>query len=203
MYLVLQLYVFLIASGRPGRPYNIYLVFEYMEHDMHGLIDKRISFEPSQVKCIMIQLLEALRYLHENGVMHRDIKGANILMSNRGEVKLADFGLARRLDRPDGLYTNRVVTLWYRSPELLLGSNKYNAAVDMWSVGCFLAELLTLRPLFPADKEAKVLELIYEKCGSPSEQNWPGVTSLKYFGRLGPKKAYGRRLREEFKGSAK
>ena len=129
--------------------------------------------------------------------MHRDIKGANILLSNNGCVKLADFGLAKKIMNVKTSHTNRVVTLWYRCPELLLGSDKYTTAVDIWSVGCCFAELLTNCPLFPGDKEQKVLELIYEKCGSPSEKNWPGVSQLKNYRILGPKKSQSHnRLRE-------
>ncbi len=175
-----------------------------MEHDINGLIDKRIALDVSQIKCIMHQLLEALAYLHANGIMHRDIKGANILMNNKGEVKLADFGLGRQLDpRPVPHYTNRVVTLWYRAPELLLGANQYGTAIDIWSVGCFFFELLTLKPLFPGDKEPKVVDLIYQICGTPSEETWPGVSTLKYFPKLKPKKIVPRRLRDELKGCPK
>ncbi len=193
-----------LASDKGRALYNLYLVFEYMEHDIHGLIDKRIALELPQIKCIMLQVLEGLLYLHSHGVIHRDIKGANILLDNHGRVKLADFGLARKFDRRDGRnYTNRVVTLWYRSPELLLGSEHYNEAVDMWSVGCLFAELLTLRPLFPGDREARQLELIYEKCGVPTENEWPGVALLRHYKESLPKKKCVRRLWEEFKGNPK
>ena len=180
------------------------MVFEYMEHDLHGLIDKRVALDASNIKCIMQQLLEGLHYLHSNNVMHRDIKGANILLNNKGIIKLADFGLARKYDpRKDHIYTNRVVTPWYRCPELLLGSDRYTPAIDMWSVGCCFFELLTLRAPFQAEHEHKLLELIYEKCGSPTEEQWPNVSLLKYYPELGPKKKYTRRLHEEFKGNAK
>ena len=124
-------------------------------------------------------------------------------MKNSGEVKLADFGLARLMERKDKNYTNKVVTLWYRCPELLLGSTNYTAAVDMWSVGCCFAELLKSTPLFEADKEPKVLDMIYRKCGSPTEENWPGVTSLYYYKTLGPREMHPRRLREDFKDNPK
>ena len=180
----------------PQQKYIVYLVFEYLEHDLHGLIDKRVSFDVPQIKYIMQQILQGVKFLHENEVMHRDIKGANILLDNKGHVKLADFGLSKKID-PRRNYTNRVVTLWYRCPELLLGSEKYTPAIDMWSIGCCFAELLTFRPLFPADKEQKVLELIYEKCGTPTEETWPGMNQLKHFKQLGPKKFQPSRLREE------
>lgn len=93
-----------------------------MEHDLHGLIDMNINFDVRQIKCLMLQLLEGLHYLHINNIMHRDLKGANLLINNKGELKLGDFGLARTFSvNRQQLYTNRVVTLWYRAPELLLG----------------------------------------------------------------------------------
>jgi len=130
---------------------NVYLVFEYMEHDLSGLISRKYDFSLQVIKGIIKQILLGLDYLHENNIIHRDIKGANILLNNCGEVKLADFGLAR-LHNPDNrivkMYTNRVVTLWYRSPELLLGEHNYGTAVDLWSVGCVFVELLTGIPPF-------------------------------------------------------
>lgn len=175
-------------------------MFEYLEHDLNGLIDKKISLDTSQIKCIMQQLLKALDYLHSNRIMHRDIKGANVLINNKGEVKLADFGLARLPDThliPH--YTNRVATLWYRAPELLLGSNNYTTAIDMWSMGCLFFELLTFRPLFPGEKEPKVLDLIYQICGTPTEETWQGASALPLFSKLGPKRPQVRKLRETLK----
>ena len=113
---------------------NTYLVFEYMEHDLNGLIDRKVSFEIPQIKCIMHQVLSGIQYLHNNNIMHRDIKGANILLNNKGEVKIADFGLARIFNTNSGFranYTNRVVTLWYRSPELLLGNNNLHCIYNL------------------------------------------------------------------------
>jgi cyclin-dependent kinase 12/13 len=125
----------------------------------------------------MLQILQGIQYLHSSNVIHRDIKGANILISSAGEVKLADFGLARVFypGNEKVNYTNKVVTLWYRAPELLLGSRNYTQAVDMWSVGCVFAELVLQQVLFRGDKEERQIELIYEKCGSVSNENWPGV----------------------------
>lgn len=117
---------------------NVYLVFEYMEHDLSGLTDRKIDFTIPMIKCIVHQLITGVEYLHTNNIIHRDIKGANILINNKGEVKIADFGLARIHNPNPNInkkYTNRVVTLWYRSPELLLGSTNYGPSIDMWSVG--------------------------------------------------------------------
>ena len=163
---------------------NIYLVFEYVDHDLGGLIDAKYSFHPRAIKCIMKQLFEVLDYLSEKKIVHRDIKSSNILISNRYHVKLADFGLARSLVGPDGLregkidLTNNVITMWYKPPELLLGSQRYSHPVDMWSAGCVLAELELGRPLLPGKSEQQQLELICKSIGSPTEENWPGVTSL-------------------------
>jgi len=106
---------------------SVYLVFEYAEHDFHGIIDSRIRFDIHHIKCVMKQVLTGLEHLHRLGILHRDIKGGNILLNKDGIVKLADFGLARVFNpNLDISYTNRVVTLWYRAPELLLGLQKYN-----------------------------------------------------------------------------
>lgn len=179
------------------------MVFEYLEHDLLGIVDKKVNLEIPHIKCIMKQLLEGLYFLHSKNVVHRDIKSANILMNKNGEIKLADFGLARLMDMKNQNYTNRVVTLWYRSPELLLGSVNYTTAIDMWSVGCCFAEILNAAPFFKADNEQKLLEMIYQKCGSPTEESWPEVTKLQYYDKLKPKQKYQRRLCEEFKNNPK
>ena len=117
---------------------NAYLVFEYMEHDLCSLIHSKIDYEKSQIKLILYQLIKGLEYLHNNNVLHRDIKPQNILLNNKGEVKIGDFGLSRIFQ--DNLknkkYTNRVVTRWYRAPELLLGDIEYGPVFDLWSLGC-------------------------------------------------------------------
>lgn len=136
---------------------SFYLVFEYLKHDLQGLIDKKINFELPHLKCLMAQILHGLIYLHSQNVIHRDIKGANILISSNGQAKLADFGLARIFypNNKQAQYTNRVVTLWYRAPELLLGARNYSDTVDMWSLGCVFAEMVLQGVLFPGDKEER------------------------------------------------
>ena len=180
---------------------NVYLVFEYMKHDLLGLLKKRTQLELPQIKCVMKQILEGVKYLHDHNIVHRDIKCANILVNDKGEIKLADFGLARFMDRKDKTYTNKVVTLWYRSPELLLGSTNYTFAVDIWSVGCCFAELLKFVPIFQVDSEIKAIDMIFRKCGTPTEKTWPGFNLLPYYRNLAPKETYTKSLLNEFKNN--
>ncbi|RWW22342.1 hypothetical protein BHE74_00025022 [Ensete ventricosum] len=138
---------------------SLYLVFEYMEHDLAGLAaSPTIKFTEPQVKCYMRQLLLGLEHCHNNGVLHRDIKGSNLLIDNEGSLKIADFGLATTFD-PDHKHpmTSRVVTLWYRAPELLLGATDYGVGIDLWSAGCILAELLARKPIMPGRTEVTCL----------------------------------------------
>eukprot|EP00253_Pinus_taeda_P004126 PITA_04126 len=137
---------------------SLYLVFEYMEHDLAGLAASPGStFTEPQVKCYLHQLLSGLEHCHSRGVLHRDIKGSNLLLDNGGILKIADFGLATFYN-PDQKQpmTSRVVTLWYRPPELLLGATEYDATVDLWSAGCLLAELLAGKPIMPGRTEVKL-----------------------------------------------
>ncbi|EEE61968.1 hypothetical protein OsJ_16744 [Oryza sativa Japonica Group] len=156
---------------------SLYLVFEYMEHDLAGLAaTPGIKFTEPQVKCYMQQLLSGLDHCHSHGVLHRDIKGANLLLDNNGTLKIADFGLATFFNPNQKQHlTSRVVTLWYRPPELLLGATNYGAAVDLWSAGCILAELLSGRPIMPGRTEVEQLHKIFKLCGSPSEEFWASL----------------------------
>ncbi|GAB2274788.1 hypothetical protein Dimus_009562 [Dionaea muscipula] len=151
---------------------TLYLIFEYMEHDLRGLASlPGLKFTEPQVKCYMMQLLRGLDHCHSNGVLHRDVKGANLLIDNHGILKIADFGLANFYDLNQPL-TSRVVTLWYRPPELLLGAKHYGPAADLWSAGCILAELYTGKPTLPGRTEIEQLDRIFKLCGSPSEDFW-------------------------------
>ncbi|KAG6769005.1 hypothetical protein POTOM_024620 [Populus tomentosa] len=180
---------------------GIYMVFEYMDHDLTGLADRPgMRFSVPQIKCYMRQLLTGLHYCHVNQVLHRDIKGSNLLIDNEGNLKLADFGLARSFSNDHNAnLTNRVITLWYRPPELLLGTTKYGPAVDMWSVGCIFAELLHGKPIFPGKDEPEQLNKIFELCGAPDEFNWPGVSKIPWYNNLKPTRPMKRRLREVFR----
>lgn len=141
-----------IIDAREGYKGNLFLVLEYVSHDLMALLDVRYQFSELQVKCIFKQLLEALDYMHEQKYVHRDLKPANILIDSQHRVKLADFGLARCIEPPilDKLHdrgsslelTNKVVTVMYRPIEILLGATRYGYSIDMWSAGCILAELV-------------------------------------------------------------
>ena len=128
----------------------------------------------------MKQLVEGIAYLHQQGIMHRDIKGGNLLLTKDGILKIADFGLARAFKKTNNQnFTVRVVTRWYRAPELLLQNSKYSEAIDVWSVGCFIAEMFTGKPLFMGRSDLEQLPCIMEKLGVPTEETWPKVTSMK------------------------
>lgn len=150
---------------------SLYLVFEYMEHDLSGLIaTPGLKLTEPQIKCFVQQLLHGLDHCHNNGVLHRDIKGSNLLIDSNGVLKIADFGLAISYDpnNPQPL-TSRVVTMWYRPPELLLGATDYGVAVDMWSTGCIVAELFTGKPIMPGRTEVEQIHKIFKLCGSPMD----------------------------------
>ncbi|KAF3009642.1 kinase subunit of RNA polymerase II carboxy-terminal domain kinase I [Curvularia kusanoi] len=168
---------------------DCYMVFEYLSHDLTGLLNHpTFKLEESHKKDLAKQLFEGLDYLHRRGVLHRDIKAANILVSNTGQLKLADFGLARFYAKRSKLdYTNRVITIWYRSPELLLGETQYGPAVDIWSAACVLVEIFTRHAIFPGDGgEINQLDKIYNILGTPAKEDWPGIVDMQWFNLLRP-----------------
>lgn len=146
---------------------RVFVVMEHMENDLRRLIDAKIQpLRPSEVKCMMKQLLEGVKFLHENGVMHRDLKPSNILVNKKGDqLKICDFGLSRQFGSKSGSYSPGVVTLWYRAPEILAGAKTYSCAVDMWSVGCIMAEMLLKKVLFKGRCEIEQLGIIYMSLG--------------------------------------
>jgi len=157
------------------------MVFPYMDHDLAGLIEnKNVEFTEPQIKCYMKQLFEGILYLHNNNIMHRDIKCANILINNQGQLQIGDFGLARSFDPDDKNkeYTNMVVTRWYRPPELLLGEKRYTCAIDMWGLGCIFGEILQRVPILRGESEIDQLDKIFELCGTPTEETWPDFKNL-------------------------
>ncbi|KAJ8482751.1 hypothetical protein ONZ51_g5151 [Trametes cubensis] len=160
---------------------QVFIVMDFIEHDLKTLLSVMPSpFLQSEVKTLMLQLLSAVAHCHERWILHRDLKTSNLLMNNRGTIKVADFGLARRYGDPVGVggLTQLVVTLWYRAPEILLGATTYSTAVDMWSVGCIFAELLLNEPLFQAKGEIEMISMIFKLLGPPTSQSWPDYNSL-------------------------
>ncbi|CAN8255055.1 unnamed protein product [Cochlearia groenlandica] len=179
---------------------SLYLVFEYMEHDLVGLASlPGIKFSEPQVKCYMKQLLSGLQHCHSRGVLHRDIKGSNLLIDSNGILKIADFGLATFFDPGNCVpLTSRVVTLWYRPPELLLGACNYGVGVDLWSTGCILGELYSGKPILPGKTEVEQLHKIFKLCGSPTEDYWRKL-KLPPSAAFRPALPYGRRVGDMFK----
>jgi CTD kinase subunit alpha len=181
---------------------DCYMVFEYLSHDLTGLLNHpTFKLEQSHKKDLAKQLFEGLDYLHRRGVLHRDIKAANILVSNTGQLKLADFGLARFYAKRSKLdYTNRVITIWYRSPELLLGETQYGPAVDIWSAACVLVEIFTRHAIFPGDGgEINQLDKIYNVLGTPTVQDWPGIVDMQWFELLRPTERKQSTFEEKYK----
>ncbi|KDP36567.1 hypothetical protein JCGZ_08334 [Jatropha curcas] len=177
--------------------FSLYLVFDFMLSDLASIITRpegRLT-EP-QVKCYMHQLLSGLQHCHERGILHRDIKASNLLIDKSGTLKIADFGLANyyspKKKRP---LTSRVVTLWYRAPELLLGATDYGPGIDLWSAGCLLAEMFSGRPIMPGRTEVEQLHRIFKLCGTPSEEYWK---KLRLSTTFRPPKSYKPSLFEAF-----
>eukprot|EP00041_Stephanoeca_diplocostata_P006503 m.87352 g.87352 ORF g.87352 m.87352 type:complete len:725 (+) comp16399_c1_seq1:238-2412(+) len=185
---------------------SIFLVFEYMDHDLGGLLNRGVEFTAPEVMCIAHQILDGTHYVHTQKILHRDMKAANILMNNKGIVKIADFGLARG-ECKSSRYTAVVCTRWYRPPELLLGERHYTTAVDIWGVGCIVAELFIGRPILQGgrhdarDESENDLDQflkICELCGTPSEAIWEGYDKLPFGRFVLPTVAYHRTLETYF-----
>ncbi|KAF7157845.1 hypothetical protein CNMCM5623_002279 [Aspergillus felis] len=177
---------------------KLYLVMELLDCDLKKYMDAlpiheggrgrtlpdgsmpsaNLGLDGSMVKKFMAQLVEGVRYCHSHRILHRDLKPQNLLIDREGNLKLGDFGLARAFGVPLRTYTHEVVTLWYRSPEILLGGRQYSTGVDMWSVGVIFAEMCTRKPLFPGDSEIDQIFKIFRLLGTPDEEIWPGVTSF-------------------------
>lgn len=200
---------------------TIFMVMDYMEHDLKALMaNMKHPFSQSEVKCLMLQLLKATAYMHDHWVIHRDLKTSNLLFSNKGVLTLCDFGMARKYCDPIKEMTAEVVTLFYRAPELLLGSKKYTPAVDVWSIGCIFAEMMLMKPLLPGQGEIDQIERvratpprrkagpqpltrcavqIFKLLGTPNEDIWPGYSSLPNAKRINWKTYPYNRLRDTFK----
>jgi serine/threonine protein kinase len=175
-----------IITTTPG---HLYLIFEFIQYDLKTFMDNRqvpnqdrVGLPPQLVKSFMRQILDGVAFCHTSRVLHRDLKPHNLLISADGtQLKLADFGLARLSGLPNGPYTYEVVTLWYRAPEILLGATRYSSAVDVWSIGCIFAEMVTGLPIFPGKSDIDQLFKIFQKRGTPNADIWPAGTTLPYF----------------------
>ena len=161
---------------------KLYLVFEFLDVDLKKHLDTHphVSNDRRVIKGYLYQMCAGIAYCHSHRVLHRDLKPQNLLVDQTTNVlKLADFGLARAFGIPVRAYTHEVVTLWYRSPEILLGARHYSTPVDVWSIGCIFAELVRKTPMFPGESEVQQLLHIFKVLGTPDESVWPGVSKLK------------------------
>ncbi|KAI0053123.1 Pkinase-domain-containing protein [Auriscalpium vulgare] len=205
--------MFVVRSKGKDRPLSVYMVFPYMDHDLAGLLEnERVKLSPSQIKLYMKQLLEGTEYMHQNHILHRDMKAANLLISNNGSLRIADFGLARSFDpsaasisesATDGRskerrYTNCVVTRWYRPPELLLGARHYGGEIDLWGVGCVLGEMFLRHPILPGTSDLDQLEKIWQMCGTPNQHTWPNFDTLPGCEGVKHHNQYSKRLKSIF-----
>ncbi|GFS96282.1 cyclin-dependent kinase 9 [Nephila pilipes] len=187
---------------------TFFLVFDFCEHDLAGLLSNvNVKFSLGEIKMVMKQLLNGLYFIHSNKILHRDMKAANILITKSGVLKLADFGLARAFsvskNGQPNRYTNRVVTLWYRPPELLLGERNYGPPVDMWGAGCIMAEMWTRSPIMQGNTEQHQLTLISQLCGCINTDSFPGVEKLELYNKLELPKGQKRKVKERLKAYVK
>lgn len=155
------------------------LVFEFLDQDLKKLLDVCDGgLDPPTTRSFLYQLLRGIAHCHERRILHRDLKPQNLLINREGALKLADFGLARAFGIPVRAFTHEVVTLWYRPPDVLMGSRTYSTSLDVWSVGCIFAEMATGRPLFPGSSDQDQLMKIFQVLGTPDPESWSEVTKL-------------------------
>ncbi|KAJ4867027.1 Cyclin-dependent kinase D-3 [Raphanus sativus] len=171
-------HIILLIDAFPHKQ-NLHLVFEFMETDLEGVIrDSNVFLSPADVKSYLLMTLKGLAYCHEKRVLHRDMKPNNLLIGPDGQLKLADFGLARIFGSPDRKFTHQVFARWYRAPELLFGAKQYGAAVDVWAAGCIFAELLLRRPFLQGNSDIDQLSKIFAAFGTPKADQWPDMKNL-------------------------
>mmetsp|Transcript_12146 Transcript_12146/g.16438 ORF Transcript_12146/g.16438 Transcript_12146/m.16438 type:complete len:317 (-) Transcript_12146:1897-2847(-) len=178
---------------------KLYLAFEFLDQDLKKYMDRRQmidgehggrrrGLEPAMYQSFLFQIMCGVAYCHQRRCLHRDLKPQNLLLDSNGNIKLADFGLARAFSSSTRRkYTHEVITLWYRAPEILLGCEHYSTPVDIWSIGCIFAEMAMYRPLFPGDSEIDQLFRIFRVCGTPDDASWPGVSRLPNYKNEFPK----------------
>ncbi|EDV28998.1 uncharacterized protein TRIADDRAFT_20272 [Trichoplax adhaerens] len=164
---------------------SLVLAFEYMVTDLSEILRSSQNTLPEVSSYYMIMLLRGISFCHENHIIHRDLKPANLLISSSGQLKLADFGLARVMSvENERLYSHQVATRWYRAPELLYGSRTYDEGVDLWYLGCIFAELINKSPLFPGDSDIKQLGCVLSILGTPTTSTWPGLIELPDYNKI-------------------
>ncbi|KAI9341886.1 protein serine/threonine kinase [Obelidium mucronatum] len=155
------------------------LVFEFLDSDLKKFMDSYGGdLDVPTNKHLMYQLLKGIAFCHEHRVLHRDLKPQNLLINKRLELKLGDFGLARAFGIPVRSYSHEVVTLWYRAPDVLMGSRQYSTSIDIWSAGCIMAEMASGRALFPGQSVRDQLLKIFKLMGTPNESTWPKIAEL-------------------------
>lgn len=170
--------------------HKLYLVFEFLDLDLKKYMEsipQGVGLGADMIKKFLMQLVKGTAYCHGHRILHRDLKPQNLLIDKEGNLKLADFGLARGFGVPLRSYTHEVVTLWYRAPEILLGGKQYSTGVDIWSIGCIFAEMVNRKPLFAGDSEIDQIFRIFRILGTPTEEVWPDVTYLPDFKPTFPK----------------
>lgn len=179
---IVQLLNIIHESGK------LYLVFEYLLMDLKKYMDTVTGpLDLALVKSYTYQLCAGIEFCHARRIVHRDLKPQNLLIDNKGLIKLADFGLGRAFGIPIRAYTHEVVTLWYRCPEVLLGGKRYSCGIDTWSIGCIFAEMVNKRPIFQGDSEIDEIFKIFQTLGTPNNEMWPGVEELPEFKKEFPK----------------
>ncbi|CAH0550649.1 unnamed protein product [Brassicogethes aeneus] len=163
----------------------VVLVMEFLPCNLGDLLKSDLKLELTQIKSYMKMMLSGIDYMHSHKIMHRDIKPYNLLISDQGALKIADFGLARiYIKGPKRQYSHQVATRWYRSPELLYGSRTYTPSVDMWSVGCILGEMINKQPIFPGETDIEQLAIVLGTLGTPNEEIWPGLNNLPDYNKI-------------------
>ena len=189
------------TSKEAREKHPVYLVMDYYQHDLTGLCDSPAgaNFSLPQIKHYMYQLFDGLAYCHKNNVLHRDLKPANLFISNSGQLVVGDFGLARVCARAESHYTNKVITLWYRPPELLMGATQYGPAIDIWSAGCILAEMLFKRPILSGREEMDQLGRIFKLCGTPTPAELQEVAHPDYIKKHNISQRISRSVRHTFR----